>query len=192
MTEMILQDSLANTQLDKVPRGRYIVDPIHTRVLFGVSHFGISTFFGEFTGVAGTLQFDPAVLREARFEVSIPVDAIYTSSRVLDEELKGIDWLDAKRFPTVTFVSEAVTRQGDGVLAVKGMLTLHGVTKEVALLATFHGSGINPVKDVYTIGFDITGRFRRSDFGVTHSLPLIGDELQLTAGIALELSRVEA
>lgn len=192
MTELILQDSLANTQIDKVPRGRYIVDPIHTRVLFGVSHFGISTFFGEFTGVAGTLQFDPAVLREVRFEVSIPVDAIYTSSRVLDEELKGIDWLDAERFPTVTFVSEAVTRQGDGDLAVKGALTLHGVTKQVGLAATFHGSGINPVKDVYTIGFDIRGRFRRSDFGVTHSLPLIGDDLQLIASIALELSPVEA
>ena len=162
MPEMILQDSLANTQLDKVQRGQ------------------------------GALQFDPAKVSETRLEVSIPVDEIYTSSRVLDEELKGIDWLDAKRFPTVTFVSEVVTRQDDGVLAVKGALTLHGVTKQVALVTTFHGSGINPVKDVYTIGFDISGRFRRSDFGVTHSLPLIGDELQLTAGIALELSRVEA
>lgn len=192
MTESVLQDSLANTQLDNVQRGRYVVDPIHTRLLFGVSHFGISTFFGEFTGVDGTLQFDPSKLSETRFEVSIPVDAIYTSSPALDDELKGIDWLDAKRFPTVTFVSEAVTRQGDGALAVKGALTLHGVTKEVALVATFHGSGINPVKDVYTIGFDISGRFRRSDFGVTHSLPLIGDELQLTAGVAFELSRAEA
>ena len=192
MTESLLQDSLANTQLDKVRRGRYAIDPIHTRVLFGVSHFGISTFFGEFIGVEGTLQFDPATLSETRFEVSIPVDKIYTSSRVLDEELKGIDWLHAERFPTVTFVSEAVTRQGDGELAVRGALTLHGVTKQVGLVATFHGSGINPVRDVYTIGFDIRGRFRRSDFGVTHSLPLIGDELQLTAGIALELSRVEA
>jgi len=192
MTDNILHESLASTQLDKVQRGHYAVDPIHTRVLFSLSHFGISTFFGEFTGVQGSLQVDPARLSDALIKIAIPVGEVHTSNKVLDEELKGADWLDAARFPMVTFVSSAVARLADGSLAVTGALTLHGVTQEVALSATFHGSGVNPVKDVYTIGFDITGRVRRSDFGVTRSLPLIGDELQLTAGVALELVRVRA
>lgn len=189
MTDNILTDALANNRLGNVQRGRFVVDPVHTRVLFGVSHFGISTFFGEFTGVQGTLQFDPARLSQTRFEASIPVDSIYTSSKALDEELKNADWLDARQFPSVTFESRIVTRESDDTLAITGALTLHGITKEVTLLATFHGSGINPVKDLYTIGFDVRGTFRRSDFGVTHSLPLIGDELRLMAGVALERVR---
>jgi polyisoprenoid-binding protein YceI len=70
---------------------------------------------------------------------------------------------------------------------VAGNLSLHGVTREIVLDATFVGAGINPVKQVYTIGFDIRGTLRRSDFGVLAALPQIGEEVGLIVSAAFEL-----
>jgi polyisoprenoid-binding protein YceI len=37
----------------KAESGAFAVEPLRTRVLFGVSHFGFATYYGEFTGVSG-------------------------------------------------------------------------------------------------------------------------------------------
>ncbi len=187
MTQTTVPSQIANPQLNMIHHGHYRVDPVHTRVLFGISHFGLSTFFGEFTGASGTLQIDPAKLAETMLDISIPVDNIYTSSRILDEELKSVDWLDSRRYPTLRFQSRSTIPRDDGTLSVGGGLTLHGITKEIGLTVKFHGGGVNPVKDVYTIGFDVRGSACRSDFGVMRQLPAIGDDLQLIIGAAFEL-----
>ena len=43
----------------KAEGGAFAVEPLHTRVLFGVSHFGFTTYYGEFSGVSGALDLDP-------------------------------------------------------------------------------------------------------------------------------------
>jgi polyisoprenoid-binding protein YceI len=67
-----------------------------------------------------------------------------------------------------------------------GDLTLHGVTKSVTLDARFIGSGVNPLDKKYTAGFEITGDIKRSDFGVTKYVPLIGDTVHLSINAAFE------
>jgi polyisoprenoid-binding protein YceI len=75
-----------------------------------------------------------------------------------------------------------------GAMQVMGQLSLHGVTRTVVFDASFVGGGLNPKKAVYTVGFDIRGRIRRSEFGVTAALPMIGDELSLIISAAFEFS----
>jgi len=179
--------SSLSQELRAVRRGRYLLDPVHTRVLFSVSHFGISTYYGEFSSPSGMLDLRTPQPGAGALTVSVPVASVLTSSRVLDEELRGGDWLDAERFPAVTFTSTSPISLATQSFQVLGNLSLHGVTREIVMEATFVGAGVNPAKQVYTIGFDVRGKLRRGDFGVMTALPQIGEEVGLIIGAAFEL-----
>ncbi|MDB5394180.1 MAG: Polyisoprenoid-binding protein [Rhodospirillales bacterium] len=169
-----------------VQAGTYAIEPAHTRVLFGISHLGISTYYGEFNGTSGTLNLDPKAPSASRIEVSVPVGSIYTPSDKLNNELKSADWLDAGKYPTMTFYSTKVTPTGPRTADVTGNLTLHGVTKPVVLKATFNAAGPIPMAKSYAAGFEVSGQIKRSDFGVKAYLPLIGDDVDLTISAAFE------
>lgn len=182
----------ATMNLSDVSRGRYALDPVHSQVLFSVSHFGISTYFGEFTMPAGKLDLPLSANTRAALSVSVPVANVKTTSRVLDEELRSRDWLDSSRFPLIAFDFAAPVPLDRDSFQLTGALAMHGVTRDVTFETAFVGAGINPAKQVYTIGFDIRGRIRRSDFGVTAALPMIGDELSLIISAAFELEEPAA
>jgi polyisoprenoid-binding protein YceI len=100
--------------------------------------------------------------------------------------LKGDQWLDAKANPQITFKAKSVTVTGPQTATVTGDLTLHGVTKPVNLQAKLNGGGVNPLDKKFTVGFELAGKIKRSDFGVKTYLPLIGDEVDLTISAAFE------
>jgi polyisoprenoid-binding protein YceI len=180
--------TLASSNLADVSRGRYVIDPVHSHVLFSVSHFGISTYYGEFTAPGGTLDIPlSASGSHTRLVVSVPVVNVKTTSRILDDELRSREWLDGERFPLIAFDFAAPLSLAENSFQVNGALTLHGVTRNVTFDVSFVGAGMNPAKQVYTIGFDIRGLIRRSEYGVTAALPMIGDELSLVISAAFEL-----
>ena len=176
----------ASTDPTAVQAGAYTVEPNHTRVLFGVSHMGFSTWYGDFTGVSGSLTLDPKNAAADQLDVSVPVASISTTNPKLDTELAGPAWFNAAAFPTMTFHSTKVTQTGPGQADVLGDLTFHGVTKPVVLHAAFHGAGINMLTKGYTVGFEVTGQFKRSDFGVGNYVPIIGDEVDLIISAPFE------
>lgn len=169
-----------------VEAGAYAVEPIHTRILFAVSHLGFTTWYGDFTGASGSLVLNPKQLAAARFEANVPIASVTTTNAKLDGELKGPNWFDASRFPTARFVSRKVTPTGPNRADVEGDLSLHGVTHPVTLHVTFNGAGVNPLDKAYTVGFDARGTISRSAFGVARYVPLVGDRVQLILSAAFE------
>jgi polyisoprenoid-binding protein YceI len=178
--------SPANPNPAAVEAGTYAVEPIHTRILFAVSHMGFTTWYGDFTGASGSLVLDPKQLAATRLEVSVPIASVTTTNAKLDGELKGTNWFDAAHFPVARFVSRKVTPTGPKRADVDGDLTLHGVTHPVTLHAVFDGAGVNPLDKAYTVGFDARGVISRSAFGVTRYVPLVGDRVQLILSAAFE------
>jgi polyisoprenoid-binding protein YceI len=176
----------ADTAPNKVESGTYAVEPNHTQVVFSVNHFGFSTFSGLFEKASGTLVLDPVKPEGSKLDVTVSTDSVYTPSDKLTGELKGADWLDAGKFPEITFKSTKVEKTGPESAKVMGDLTLHGVTKPVTLTAKFHGAGPNPLSKKYTIGFEVSGKIKRSDFGVKTYVPMIGDEVDLTINAPFE------
>ncbi|WP_457107899.1 YceI family protein [Methylobacterium sp. P5_C11] len=170
----------------QIQSGTYAVDPGHTQVGWRVSHMGFSNYAGGFSDVSGTLELQPKTPASAKLSVKIPVASVTTTSAKLTDELKGDQWLDAAKFPDMTFVSTKVTPAGKDHAKVTGDLTLHGVTKAVTLDVTLVGAGVNPLSKKYTVGFEATGTLKRSEFGVKTYVPLIGDELHLTIAGAFE------
>ena len=169
-----------------VQPGAYAVEPLHTRVLFSVSHMGFTTWYGQFTKVSGSLSLDPKAVGKSTLEIHIPVDTVSTSNEKLDGELKDQPWFDAKQFPEIVFKADKVTEAGKGEAKVAGSLTLHGVTKPVVLTVKFNGAGTNMLDKKYTVGFEVSGKIKRSDFGMKTYLPLIGDDVDLIISAAFE------
>jgi polyisoprenoid-binding protein YceI len=169
-----------------VQAGVYAVEPMHTRILFSVSHMGFSTWYGDFTGASGALTLDPKEPAKSAVEIHVPVASVSTTNAKLDGELKGGDWLDAGKFPEMIFKSDKVVVTGKDKADVHGQLTLHGVTKPLTLHATFNGAGVNVMDKHYTVGFEAKGQIKRSDFGVKTYVPLIGDEVELILSAAFE------
>ncbi len=170
----------------KIEPGAYAIDPYHTQVTFAVSHMGFTEFRGRLGNASGTLQLDPASPAKSTFDVTVPTDSVNTPVDKLTDELKGDQWLDAKANPTITFKAKSVTVTGPQTAKVTGDLTLHGVTKPLTLDAKLYGSGVNPLDKKFTVGFELAGKVKRSDFGVKTYLPLIGDDVDLTISAAFE------
>ncbi|HLZ66322.1 MAG TPA: YceI family protein [Aliidongia sp.] len=166
--------------------GAYTVEPYHTRVLFSVNHLGFTTWYGEFSNVSGSLNLDPKAPAKSTLEIHIPVASLSTSNTTVDGELKGDKWFDAAQFPEIVFKADKVAQTGKGTAKVTGNLTLHGVTKPVTLTVKFNGAGVNVLDKKYTAGFEVSGKIKRSDFGVKTYVPLVGDDVDLLISAGFE------
>ncbi len=175
-----------NADPSAVQAGAYKLETSHARVVFSLSHMGFSTWYGDLPGATGSLSLDPKTPATAQLDVTIPVANVVTTNAKVDEELKSKGWFDAATYPTITFHSTSVTVTGPTTANVTGDLTFHGVTKPITLDATFKASGTNMLTRAFTIGFEVRGKLKRSDYGVRTYVPLIGDDVDLMISAPFE------
>ena len=178
----------AGPDLATVEGGSFVIDQSHAKIVFSLSHFGFSTYYGFFTGFDARLGYDPKAPARSDLEVTVDVGSVVTTNPKLDEHLKSADFFDVAKFPTATFKTTKVTVTGPATGTVAGDLTLHGVTRPVALNASLHGGGVSPMTKKYVLGFDAAAVIKRSEFGITTYVPMVGDEVTLT--ISGEFDRV--
>jgi polyisoprenoid-binding protein YceI len=157
----------------------YQMDPMHTDVLFSWNHLGFANPSANIKPSQGTLVYDEADPAKSSVEVSLPLTNLDSFVPKLDEHLKGPEFLDAVKFPTITFKSTKVQSLGGGKFKVTGDLTVHGVTKPVELDAKLNKLGEHPMEKVPAIGFDATATIKRSDFGVGAYVPSVSDEVKI-------------
>lgn len=173
-----------------VPKGDYVIDKAHTSLIFRVSHLGFSTYTGRFTRIDARLQFDPADIATSRVNVNIDprsIEADNAPSGFL-QSLAGVQWLDADRFPELTFRSQSVEPTGANTFRIHGQLTLHGVTRPVALEAKYNGGYAGHPNDPQArVGFSAQGTFRRSEFGLSYGLPAPGSSFGVGDEVAVIL-----
>lgn len=161
-----------------VRSGDYALDTSHAKIVWGVSHFGFSTYYGEFTDFDAKLTLDAANPDRSRLVVTVATPSVDTHDDKLDAHLESADFFDVANHPTATFASTAVRRTGPTTADVTGNFTLLGQTRPLTLAVTFNKAGENMGK-VYTTGFSATGTIKRSDYGMTYGLPGLGDEVEL-------------
>jgi polyisoprenoid-binding protein YceI len=157
----------------------YKLDPGHTMVLFSWNHFGYSNPTADFGLGEGTLVFDEQHPTQSSVDVTLPLNGLDTHVSALDKHLKEADFLDADKYPAVTFKSTKVEPLGGHKFKVTGDLTVHGVTKSVVLDATLNKVGPHPMNKAQSIGFDATASVKRSDFGVGAYVPNVSDEIAI-------------
>jgi len=163
------------------PKGTYTLEPNHTQVVFAIKHMGISTFYGRFGKISGTLNFDPAKPEASVLNVQIDMHVVETHVPELDNTLSN-SVFQSDKFPTATFTATKLQKTGDASGIVTGDLTIAGVTRPVSLNVTFNGGrGTGDATQPYRIGFDATASVKRSDFGLTQMMwsGFVGDDVQL-------------
>lgn len=179
----LLISPAAQAQVSRAPvdvrAGAYVADPSHSKITWSVTHFGFSTYVGQFPGVMATLKLDPRALGATALEATIDTTKLGTLNAALDTHLKSADFLDVAKFPQATFKATSVKSTGERTAEIIGDLTLHGVTRPVTLQASFNQGGLNPIDKKYSLGFQAKGVIKRSEFGVKSYVPNIGDEVTL-------------
>lgn len=162
-----------------VTAGNYKLDKRHAKIVWAVSHMGLSTYYGQFTDFDATVSLDPAKPADSKLNVTINVGSVSTNDGQLDTHLKAADFFDAAKFPTATFVSTSVQPTGATTAKVTGNFTLKGVTKPLTLDVTLNGAGPHPMSKAPAAGFSATGTIKRSDYGVSYGIPAVGDNVTL-------------
>jgi polyisoprenoid-binding protein YceI len=143
------------------------IDSSHTSAEFLVKHMMVSNVRGQLGKVSGTISFDPKDLAKTVVDVSIDVGGIDTRDAKRDEHLKGPDFFDAAKFPTVTFKSKKTVAAGKGKLKITGDLTLHGVTREVTLDVDGPAAEVKDPWGHTKSGATASTVLHRKDFGLT-------------------------
>jgi polyisoprenoid-binding protein YceI len=167
------------------------IDPAHSSAEFKVKHLMISNVKGSITGITGDLTEHATDSSLSSIEAKLDVLTLNTNDAQRDGHLKSADFLEADKYPTITFKSTSVKAKGKEEYAVAGNLTIHGVTKPVTLEVEGPSAA---VKDPYgntRIGLSATTKINRKDFGLVWNSTLetggvlIGEEVHITLDVEL-------
>ena len=151
--------------------GNWTFDTGHSAVNFSVRHMMFGKTRGQFNRWQGRLQLVPEKLTSSSVEVTIDASSIVTGDEQRDTHLRSADFLDAEKFPTLTFRSTRVDDLGGGNLRILGDLTVHGTTREVVLEAEYGGNTKDPWGN-NRAGFGARTSIDRTDFGLKWNMAL--------------------
>jgi polyisoprenoid-binding protein YceI len=167
------------------------IDSSHSAVIFSWSHFGFTNPVARLERIEGTVVLDGAIPANSSVSVRLLLAGLHTGDESLDKRLKTDEFLDAQRFPVISFRSKQVEAFGKDGLKIRGDLTIHGVTESIILDAKINRIGVNPISKLTTAGFDTDVVLRRSDFGVSKYVPAITDELHVHITLGADLQKNE-
>jgi polyisoprenoid-binding protein YceI len=179
------------TSVDAATTTEWAIDATHAHVGFSVPHMVVSEVEGQFKSFSGNVALDEKDPTRSRVSFTAQVASIDTDNADRDEHLKGPEFFDAAKYPQIQFKSTKITKSGKGYKVV-GELTIRGVTKPVTLDATLSEAVQNPWGKQVRAS-KLTGRIKRSDFGVSWNKALdkggvlVGDEV--TIEVKLELNK---
>ena len=159
----------------------YVVDGNHTFPRFSYSHFGFSTQLSRFNKTTGKIVLDKEA-KTGEVDVVIDTKSVDTGS-ILDEHIQGEDFLDTAQYPTATFKSTQVIFKGDQPVAIKGNLTLKGVTKPVTLTVTSFRAMPHPMLNKDAIGANAYTVVKRSEFNAGKYAPNVSDEVRIDIAV---------
>ena len=135
---------------------------------------------GTFSGLKGTVNFDPSRLESALIDISVDASSIQTGNKKKDQHANSADWLDTEKYPEILFTSSSFKKKNDKII-VEGNLTLHGVTKK-ALIPFVYSDADGTFNGSFVIN--------RSDYGVTGvgmKAKFVGEEIEITFNIPTSL-----
>jgi polyisoprenoid-binding protein YceI len=156
----------------------YNIDPSHTYPSFEADHKGLSVLRGKFNKTSGTIELDRAK-KSGSMEVTIDATSLDFGHDKLNAHANSPDIFDTAKYPTAVYKGKSFTFQGDTPVGVEGELTLHGVTKPLALKINKFKCVMNEQMKREVCGADAYAEFKRSDFGINYALPAFAPEVVL-------------
>ena len=176
----------------------WVIDPLHSEVMFKIRHLVISTVTGSFRKFEGRVVTEGDDFTNAKVSFTIDVKSIDTNQPQRDAHLQNGDFFAADLYPEIIFESASFVAAGGNAYKMSGHLTLRGVTRQVEVNVEYGGAendGHGNVKH----GFEVTGVINRAAFGMTWNKMTdsgglgLGEDIKLVANIQVaELVKAEA
>lgn len=173
---------------EKRTKSAWQIDPTHSSAEFAVRHMMVATVKGAFKALAGTISLDESTWENASIEAEIDAASVDTGVADRDNHLRSADFFDVAKHPKITFRSAAIELDGADHGKVLGELTIHGVTKPVALTVDYLGEIRDPWGNRRR-GYSAETTLNRKDFGMTWNMVLdtggvlVGDKIKVTLNI---------
>jgi polyisoprenoid-binding protein YceI len=118
-----------------LPVQRLDIDAPHSSLGFVVRFMGLSNVRGAFSQFAGTIMYDTVDATRSTVSIVIEAKSINTNSPSRDNDLRSENFFDVAKYPSIRFHSERIDKSKTGFVA-RGPLSMHGVTKDVAIAFT--------------------------------------------------------
>ena len=175
----------------------WTIDSSHSSAQFAVRHFMVSTVRGTFGAMSGWVSLDEQDVTKSSVRAEIDVTSVDTREAKRDEHLKGADFFDVEKHPTMRFVSKKVERLDEIHYRVTGDMTLKGVTKQIVFAVEGSPTPITDPWGNQRLGGVATTTINRTDFGLSYNAVLeaggvtIGEEVTITIDFELTPKKEE-
>lgn len=169
---------------------KWILDPTHSELGFKIKHLMITNVSGSFKTFQAEAKTDGEDFSTARISLTADMASISTNNEGRDAHLRNADFFEVEKFPELTFTSTRMEEDGSDSYVLHGDLTLKGVTKPVQLNVEYSGVTRDPWGGERA-GFAITGKIKRSDWGISFNSVLetggvaLGEEVKLLAEVQM-------
>jgi polyisoprenoid-binding protein YceI len=177
---------------------QWMFEPGHTEAQFRARHMMVTWVTGLFKDIHGEMDFDLDDCLATTFRGGIDATRLWTGEEARDAHLRSSDFFDVENHPKITFDGRFVDRTGDISFKAVADLTIRGNTREVPLDVEYLGGWETPFwvgeenrGTLRRIGFQVTTRIDRHDFGVWWQDKLPGGGVVASNEISVELN-VEA
>lgn len=160
----------------------YTIVPLASSIKFNVK--ASVALAGTFENWDATLTFASADVESGVLKVTIQAASVNTGSGMKDGKLKGKDFFNVARDPTITFVSKKIVQTGPTTFEVAGDFTIRGVTKPETLTLALTGKGTGSGEVKGTMAFD------RKDYGMNSKIPFIKIADRVEVDVDLKATQV--
>jgi polyisoprenoid-binding protein YceI len=153
--------------------GAWKLDPMHTQVEFSAKHLGMMTVRGNFADLSATGEIFPDDPERSNVQVTIKTASIRTHNDQRDKDLRSSNFLEAEKYPTITFKSTRIKAESADKGTMTGDLTIKGNTHPVTLKVVKYGE-FNDPRMGHRIAYSAETKINRKDYGMTFEMMMDG------------------
>lgn len=157
----------------------WILDPLHTQIVFFADHLGFSHGIGRLKIKQGWFQFDADDWSSARADIIIDMRSLDMGNTDWTEKVSGHAFLDTSDSPTAHFIGNTLEKKSAHSGILHGELWLRGSHRNIDLEVTFNGEGRDPYAFKTKAGFTATTTLNRFDFGMTSFREVVAGPVDL-------------
>ncbi len=144
----------------------YPIDSGHSYIGFQVKYMGYAKVRGRFEKFSGSIYYDPDDITKTSATVVIKTESIDTDLKWRDKDLKSANWFDVENYPVIIFQTTRAVKNAEKIIFY-GDLTMHGITKEVALELHENSGILSDTRGDNQIIMTGASVIDRNDFGIS-------------------------
>jgi polyisoprenoid-binding protein YceI len=165
----------------------WIIDRVHSSLEFSARHMKLADVGGRFNDFDVKVYSSNEDFNDAYIQLKARVESLDTGVAIRDNVLKGEDWLNAARFPVISFNSTSFKKLEGNDYELIGNLTIGNISHTVIFNATLNGKFSNTCPKQTKCGFTISGYIDRSKFQMGGDSVATGVSNEIIVGANIEL-----